>query len=122
MGSLKNQLGNYGENLASEYIQKIGYKILDIRFRCKTGEIDIVAKDKNYIVFIEVKARYSNYFGFPRESVNFTKRTRLIRTAQYYIHSKNLYNNSFRFDVVEVFFNSNDNSSSLELIKDAFQI
>ena len=94
--------GIEGESLAIEYIKKLGYTVLERNFSNRTGEIDIIAKDKNYIVFIEVKARSSLKFGAPIESITWHKVRSIIRTAKCYLRYKNLQNALCRFDVIEV--------------------
>ncbi|NFA59328.1 YraN family protein [Clostridium sporogenes] len=116
-------IGYFGETIATNYIKNQGYIILEKNFRCKLGEIDIIAKDKNFIVFIEVKTRYSSFYGSPSESITFRKQNKIYKTAQLYIINRNIYNKSyFRFDVIEVILNTFDNSYSVNLIKNAFQI
>ena len=61
----RNFFGKIGEDLAVEYLRSKGYEILERNFLCKQGEIDIIALDKNYLVFIEIKARTSNKYGLP---------------------------------------------------------
>lgn len=122
MYSYKKDIGNLGENIAENYLIDRGYIILDRNFRCKTGEIDIIAKDGIYISFIEVKTRYGTLYGTPGESVNYLKQYRIYKTAQMYILKKRLNNFNFRFDVIEVILNHINNDFSIKLIKDAFQI
>ncbi|MDE6189903.1 MAG: YraN family protein [Clostridia bacterium] len=96
------EAGIEGENTAVKYLKKSGYKILERNFSVKTGEIDIIAQDKNYIVFVEVKARESLKFGSPIESVTRQKVRSIVRTAQCYLRRKNMNNAYCRFDVIEV--------------------
>ncbi|MBE6068235.1 MAG: YraN family protein [Clostridium lundense] len=122
MYSYKKDIGNLGENIAENYLIDRGYIILDRNFRSKTGEIDIIAKDGDYISFIEVKTRYGTLYGTPGESVNYLKQYRIYKTAQMYILKKRLNKFNFRFDVIEVILNHLNNDFSIKLIKDAFQI
>jgi|SRR3989344_8026107 len=108
------QTGNYGETLASEFLKKLGYKILERNFRIRGGEIDIVAKDKETIVFVEVKTRYSHDFGEPLESITPWKINFLIRACQFYVIKKRLENSPLRIDVVTVDFT---NGQEFEHIK-----
>ena len=62
-------IGNYGEELACQYLKKQGYKILERNYRIRGGEVDIVARDQDYLVFVEVKARYFHEYGLPSESI-----------------------------------------------------
>lgn len=114
--------GKLGESIAEKYLRKNGYIILEKNFRSKCGEIDIIGKDKDYIVFIEVKTRSSSKFGTPREAVTFTKQNKIYKTAQLYIMEKRLLNFNCRFDVIEVILNTVTNEHSIKLIKNAFQV
>lgn len=96
-----------GEIYANKFLIKKGYKILDKNYRCKIGEVDIIAKDKEYLVFIEVKTRYSLKYGYPCESVTKWKQKNIIRVAQHYLKKKDLYNQSIRFDVIEILIDQN---------------
>jgi putative endonuclease len=122
MGTLNKSIGNYGEDLAENYLKQLGYKIIERNFKCKIGELDIIGKDDSYITFIEVKTRYSNFYGSPCESVTPSKQFKIYKTAQCYIMLKKLYKLNFRFDVVEVILNNIDYNYNIRLIKNAFQI
>ena len=78
-------VGNQGENLACDYLKKQGYKILGRNYRIRGGEIDIVATDQNYLVFVEVKTRYSHQYGLPVESMTTWKIKFLLKTAKFYL-------------------------------------
>lgn len=101
--SIKKELGNLGEQLAVEFLEKNQYKIIKRNFFCRQGEIDIIAKDKKEIVFIEVKTRTSNKYGRPSESVNTVKQFRMYNSAKYFLYKYNLFEECIRFDVIEVF-------------------
>lgn len=101
------QKGDIGENIASKYLLSNGAEILERNYRIKSGEIDIIAKLDNEIVFIEVKSRSNNKYGYPCESVNYKKISKITNTAKYYILTNNLYNIPIRFDIVEIYFNEN---------------
>jgi putative endonuclease len=120
--SFNKDIGNYGESLAESYLISIGFIIIDKNFKCKQGEIDLVCRDRNYIVFVEVKSRYSSAFGTPADSVTYIKQKKIFKTAQFYIMKYMLHNNNFRFDVVEVILNTSDNRYNISLIKNAFQL
>lgn len=98
----KKEFGNKGEDIAIEYLEKRGYIILERNFYCRQGEIDIIAKDKNEIVFIEVKSRSSIQYGCPSEAVNKQKIRHLYRTSKYYLYKNKYLNNYIRFDVIEI--------------------
>lgn len=96
------QLGLDGEAIAADFLQKKGYKIVAKNFHSRFGEIDIIAFDKNTIVFIEVKLRSNNSFGTPLEAITRSKIEKLKKTAYYYLTIHNLSNSDFRFDAVEI--------------------
>ena len=100
---LRHRIGKIGEDKATEYLEKLGYKIIERNFVAKQGEIDIIAKDKQELVFIEVKTRTNTLYGKPVEAVNESKQKHLINTAKYYLYSKHLENEFVRFDVIEIY-------------------
>ena len=109
------QKGNAGEQKACEYLKAQGYQILEQNFHCKVGEIDIIAKNGKYLVFVEVKYRKNSSHGSPLEAVNFTKQKKISQTAGYYLMTKHKKENvSVRFDVVSVL------GEEVTLIKNAF--
>lgn len=99
---VKKDLGNVGEQIAVEYLEKNNYKILKRNFYCKQGEIDIIAKDNLEIVFIEVKTRSNVKFGQPSEAVNKIKQKHIYKAAQYFLYKTKRLNRFIRFDVIEV--------------------
>jgi len=113
-------LGATGEELAISYLKKLGYRIVERNFRCKLGEIDVVAYDGNTLVFVEVRTKKSRHFGSPVSSVSYQKQRKLISLAKFYIKKHKLFNKSARFDVVGVRFDS-DGSYRINLIQNAFE-
>ena len=108
-------LGVKGEVVAKEHLESIGYKIIELNYKNKIGEIDIVAKDEKTIVFVEVKARQSAYFGLPREAVNYYKQQKIRNAAIGYLKFKGLYEKvPVRFDVIDII------GTSITHIKNAF--
>lgn len=94
-------VGEKGEKTAARYLKRKGYRIVEKNYSCRFGEIDIIAENRQYIVFVEVKARNSNSIAAPREFVDSGKQERIILTAQMYMlhhHS----DKQPRFDVIEV--------------------
>ena len=87
---IKKEFGNTGEDIATEYLKKQGYIILERNFYCKQGEIDIIAKDKNEVVFVEVKSRSDVGYGLPSEAVTKQKIKHLCRTARYFLYKNNV--------------------------------
>ncbi len=109
----KIEIGREGEKLAVDYLNKKGYKILEKNFRTKLGEIDIIAKDGNFIVIVEVKRRFSDKFGEPELAVNYRKQQKLKKLALYYLkHIGKEY--PVRFDVIAI------KGSEIHHIEDAF--
>ncbi len=100
--SNKRLLGTQYELLAIAYLEAKHYTILEHSYRCRFGEIDIIAKDDEYIVFVEVKYRKRVDYGYPREAVNYKKRQHILRTAMYYLRTKIGYEVASRFDVIEI--------------------
>lgn len=99
---IKKELGNIGEQIAVEYLEKNNYKILKRNFYCKQGEIDIIAKESQEIVFVEVKTRSGIDFGQPSEAVNSVKLKHMYRVAKFFLYKSNCMNCFIRFDVIEV--------------------
>lgn len=114
------ELGKFGEDIADSYISSNGYTILQRNFRTKLGEIDIIAHDGNYIVFIEVKTRKSINYGYPREAVDYNKQIKIRDIASLYLVKNKKYNSHVRFDVVEVMLDRNNDVKSVVLLKNAF--
>jgi len=122
MKAFNKDIGSLGENISESYLKNLGYRILEKNFRCKCGEIDLIATNNGYICFIEVKTRYGTNFGIPAESVTYSKQHKIHKTAQVYILRKNIIDYDFRFDVMEVILNGYDNDFSINHIEDAFQL
>lgn len=96
-------VGNKGEQSAASYLGRLGYKIIATKYRAKTGEIDIIAKDKGCLVFVEVKTRRSVAYGFPAEAVNVRKQQKIINTALCFLNQRGLADAACRFDILEVY-------------------
>jgi len=113
-------LGESGEKIAVDFLQKHGYKILAKNYKTKLGEIDIVALDKDTFCFIEVKTRTSLLRGLPCEAVSKIKQRQIAKTALSFLKEKNLLDKKARFDVVSVVYSGEE--PQLDLIKDAFDL
>ena len=98
-------LGQKGEQLAIDYLQRKGYKILTTNWRKHPYEIDIIAQDDHELVFIEVKTRSTAFFGEPEESVTLTKQNTLIAGANHYLEEQEIDLDS-RFDVIAIVINA----------------
>ena len=95
-----NIYGKKSEIIASQFLKKKGYKIIETNYKNKIGEIDIIAKDKDYLVFVEVKARMSRAFGDPAEAVDLKKQQKIRDVAQLYLIKTGKTEKNCRFDVV----------------------
>lgn len=109
----KRRIGTFYEELACEYLQKQGIIILKKNYRCKTGEIDIIGKDKNCVVFFEVKYRKNDDFGHALLSVDAKKQNKICRCAAIYC-MQNAFVQEFRYDVIGI------SDTKIEWIKNAF--
>lgn len=99
----KIELGKTGELEVQKYLEKLEYFIIAKNFKCSYGEIDIIAIDKNELVFVEVKTRCSEKYGEAREAVDKYKKKHIKKAAEFYIYKNKLENRFIRFDVVEVY-------------------
>ena len=106
MAKSSYEKGKIGEKIAVKFLENKGFSIIITNYRTSFGEIDIIAKDGEYIVFIEVKLRNSLKNGLPREAVNKSKQKNIIAVAEKYISENQMFNVDFRFDVIEVLENS----------------
>ena len=97
-------LGDRGEIIAAAYLADRGYQILDKKVRASFGELDLVARDKNEIVFVEVKTRSGATFGRPEEAVGAIKQKQMYRLAQWYLQKNKLLKMNARFDVIAIFY------------------
>lgn len=99
----KRKIGTDYEMIACEYLEEQGYTILQRNFRCRQGEIDIIAKEGRYLVFVEVKYRKSASQGSPLSAVNYTKQRKISRVAIYYLTQHGYPDNEpCRFDVIGI--------------------
>ena len=119
MNRSKKELGQHGEDLAVEFLQRQGYKILERNFRNKLGEVDIIALDEGVICFIEVKTRRTALCGTPFEAISRPKQFKLARLALSYLKYKRLLERPARFDVMAVSPNAGE-AEQVEIIKNAF--
>ena len=98
----RRQFGNAGEDVACTFLLKKGWEILDRNVRRGRNEIDIIAKKRRVVAFIEVKRRSSLNYGRPAEAVNFEKQRHIVQAAALYMQEKGLENANIRFDIIEV--------------------
>lgn len=114
------ELGRIGEDYVAGNLEKAGIIILERNFRCRQGEIDLIAQEGDQIVFIEVKSRRGTGFGLPEESVGQTKQKRLRLVASLYLLRFNGWMPKCRFDVYSVMFDKENRVQSLEGRKNCF--
>ena len=115
----RQELGSKGEKLAKDFLKKKGYKIRESNYRCREGEIDIVARKKDCLVFVEVRTKSSTGFGSPEESVTFAKREKLIASALTYMSEHQDLPESWRIDFVAVELERNGKAKRIEHIENA---
>ncbi|MFQ5585944.1 MAG: YraN family protein [Thermodesulfobacteriota bacterium] len=113
-------LGKRGEEVAADLLKMAGYRVIERNFRCRGGEVDIVALDGKTIVFVEVKTRRSKEFGPPKLAVDGRKQRQLVKAALTYLKEKRLLNTAARFDVVGIVVR--DDGHEVEHIKNAFDL
>lgn len=117
-----NIVGAWGEALAAEYLQKKHYKLLATGYRSRFGEIDLIASNRKYLVFVEVKLRKDDHFAAAGEFVDHRKQNRLRATAEYFL-SETPTHLQPRFDVIEIYAPEGTATSKPRIIhlEDAFQ-
>jgi len=101
--------GKWGEELAAGYLRTKGYQIIFRNFYSKYGELDIVAKKNNLLVFVEVKTRTQDYYGTPAEAVDARKRRHMTSAASFFLQRFGFQNVDLRFDVIEINLNHLEN-------------
>lgn len=110
------EIGELGEQKGVEYLKKAGYRIVETNFSVKSGEIDVIAKDRNDLVFVEIKFRRTSEFGPPVEAVNKAKQKKIIKSALLYLKMNRIIGANVRFDVLSL----GPGENNIELIKNAF--
>ena len=115
----RRETGILGEKLAKDFLKKRSYRIVETNYRCPEGEIDIVAKHKDYLVFVEVRTKKSLEFGSPEESITPAKKERMKATAYYYQQTHNNLPSLWRIDMVAIELDQKGRLSRIELIENA---
>lgn len=117
----RKAVGDRGELLAAAHLVKQQYTILAQKWRCRSGEIDIIAKSAEELVFVEVRTRStSGTFGTPLESINYRKQAQVRKTAQIYLHRMNCLDARIRFDVIAIQLGRYGSVAELQHIVNAF--
>lgn len=120
MKRYKQRLGKKGEALAEAYLKRKGFQILRRNFRYGHKEIDLIGKEGNTIVFVEVKAGRSKDFGAPQERVDLRKQKNLTEAAYHFIQEENISDCDFRFDVLAIGYEKGN--EKIDHIKNAFMV
>ena len=115
-------VGRKGESLACAFLEQQGYRILCQNYRTHLGEVDVIARDRATVCFIEVKARATRSHGAPEEAVTVRKQRQICRVALLYLMRNNQAEQLSRFDVVSIVDDENASSPEIRLIKDAFPL
>ena len=110
----KRQSGSIGEDMAVEFLKSRGVKILERNYQNRFGEIDIIGREDNTLLFIEVKYRKNESFGYPLEAVGFAKREKIRKMARFFLNENHYYHYNIRFDCIGII------GSQIEWIKGAF--
>lgn len=117
---MKTSVGDRGEDIAVRFLKKKGYKIIERNYRTPIGEIDVIAGDKKTLVFVEVKTRLCDSFGYPEEAVDYRKKKKIEKVALYYL-SKIKQEVPSRFDVISIRLTP-DNKEEIEHFTNAFEL
>lgn len=114
-------LGAYGEDVAAAYLREQGYTLIERNFRCPLGEIDIIAKKRHDLIFVEVKTRRSTLYGLPQDAVGMQKQRQIIRSAQWYLKNPAVARFHPRFDVIAILARPGQ-AAEINHIQDAFTL
>lgn len=113
-------LGKWGEDLAVRKVKKLGYRCIARNYRCPLGEVDLIARDGDTLVFVEIKTRRGRSLAYAKEAVNQRKRRQLSKVALAYMKSNGLEDARARFDVVVI--NVNGGDRQIEVVRNAFDL
>jgi putative endonuclease len=117
----RQEVGKLGEKLARKFLKKRCYHIRETNFRCHAGEIDIIAQQKDYLVFIEVRTKSNLDFGTPEESITQAKKEKLIASALTYVNTHQNLPSLWRIDVVAIELDDKGKTKRIELIENAIE-
>ena len=117
----RQRVGKLGEKAAQKFLKKQGYRIRETGFRCRQGEIDIVAQKKDCLVFVEVRTKSNLEFGTPEESITRAKKERLIASALTYTTTHQNIPSLWRIDVVAIELDDKGKTKRIELIENAIE-
>ena len=117
----RQEIGKLGEETARKFLRKRGYRIRETGFRCRYGEIDIIARKKDYLVFVEVRTKSNLDFGTPEESITQAKKERLIASALTYTSTHENLPSLWRIDVVAIELDEKGKTRRIEIIENAIE-
>jgi putative endonuclease len=117
----RKSIGALGEKLAQDFLKKKGYSIVETNYRCREGEIDIVARHRDCLVFVEVRTKSNLEFGIPEESITTTKMQHLRLAAEHYLQHRSQSPDSWRIDFVAVEIDHNQRLRRIELVENAIE-
>lgn len=113
------QIGHNYEQKAADYLQQQGLTLVTRNFQCKLGEIDLIMRDGDYLVFVEVRYRSASHYGDSRETITYSKQRKLRKTAELYLVQQKLWEKiACRFDVIAI--DENKQAYTIDWIKNAF--
>jgi len=113
------ELGKLGEKIAREFLEKKNYRIIAQNYKNYFGEMDLIARDGNFFIFIEVKTRLKNTFGPPEESINRQKQKKLIRISNQYLLENKIEGENYRIDCLAIEIDKTKKCATVRHIKDA---
>ncbi len=117
----RRETGALGEKIASEFLGENGYEIIETNYRCSEGEVDIIARQQDTLVFIEVRTRRSQSFGSPEESITLAKKERLRTLAERYGQEHQSLPLNWRIDVVAIQMDKGNKIKRIEIIENAVE-
>ncbi len=122
MPTRRTQLGQRGEAMARSFLQERGYRILESNYRCRFGEIDIVAQDGDQTVFVEVRTRLSTAYGTPEESLTSAKQRHLLAASQEYLQRHDMGGAEYRIDLVSIRLGAGSQGPRIDHLQHAVQL
>ena len=122
MPSARSRLGSLGEGIAREHLERNGYEVVTTNFRCRWGEIDIVARIGDWLVFVEVRTRRTASYGTPEESLSSRKRERLIATAETFLQSHPEAPKEWRIDLISVRMGQSGAQAQVDHMENAIEL
>jgi putative endonuclease len=117
----RKSLGDLGETLAKAHLKKKGYRLIETNYRCHSGEIDIVARQKDYLVFVEVRTKSTLDYGSPEESLSPAKQKHMIKSAYHYLQNHPKHPENWRIDLVAVVLDAENKPKRIDILENALE-